>query len=50
MQVHGKDGIEFLDFKLKLENTKIAVNVFTKPLVFTLEKFLIIYHVIQHYV
>ena len=46
MQVHGKDGIECLDFKLKLENTKIAVNVLAQPLVVTLEKVLIIYHVV----
>ena len=31
MQVQGDDGIEFLDLKLKLENSKIAVDVFAKP-------------------
>ena len=27
MQVQGEDGIEFLDLKLKFENSKIAVDV-----------------------
>ena len=31
MQVQDEDGIEFLDLKLKLENSKIAVDVFAKP-------------------
>ena len=31
MQVQDEDGIEFLDLKLKLENSKIAVDVFSKP-------------------
>ena len=31
MQVQDDDGIEFLDLKLKLENSKIAVDVFAKP-------------------
>ena len=46
---------EFLDLKLKLENIKIAVDVFAKPtkvshmcylLVVNLEKVSIIYHVV----
>ena len=32
MQVQDKDGIEFLDLKLKYENGKIAVDVFAKPI------------------
>ena len=31
MQVQVDDGIEFLDLKLKLENSKIAVDVFANP-------------------
>ena len=31
MQAQDEDGIEFLDVKLKLENSKIAVDVFAKP-------------------
>ena len=31
MQVQDEDGIEFLDVKLKLENSKIAVDAFAKP-------------------
>ena len=31
MQVQDEDGIEFLDLKLKLENSKITVDVFAKP-------------------
>ena len=31
MQVQDEDGIEFLDFKLKFENSKIAVNAFSTP-------------------
>ena len=31
MQVQDEDGIEFLDLKPKLENSKIAVDVFAKP-------------------
>ena len=31
MQVQDKDGIEFLDLKLKFENGKIAVDDFAKP-------------------
>ena len=31
MQVQDEDGIEFLDLKLKLENSKIAVDAFAKP-------------------
>ena len=31
MQVQDEDGIEFLDLKLELENSKIAVDVFAKP-------------------
>ena len=55
MKVQEEDGIEFLDLELKLENSKIAVDVFAKPknsftyvylLVFTLEKVSIIYHVL----
>ena len=30
MQVQDEDGIEFLDLKLKLENSKIGVDVFAK--------------------
>ena len=32
MQVQDEDGIEFLELKLKLENSKIAVDVFAKPI------------------
>ena len=31
MHVQDEDGIEFLDLKLKLENSKIVVDVFSKP-------------------
>ena len=31
MQVQDEDGIEFLDLKLKLRNSKIAVDGFAKP-------------------
>ena len=31
MQVLDEDGIEFLDLKLKSENSTIAVDVFAKP-------------------
>ena len=31
MKVQDEDGIEFLDLKLKLENSKIALDVFAKP-------------------
>ena len=31
LQVQDEDGIEFLDLKLKLENSKIAVDAFAKP-------------------
>ena len=31
MHVQDHDGIEFLDLKLKLKNSKIAVDVFPKP-------------------
>ena len=31
MHVQDEDGIEFLDLKLKLENGKIAVDLFAKP-------------------
>ena len=31
MQVQDEDGIEFLDLKFKLKNSKIAVEVFAKP-------------------
>ena len=31
MQVQGEYGIEFLDLKLKLENSTIAVDVSDKP-------------------
>ena len=31
MQVQDEDGIEFLDLKFKLENSKIAVDNFGKP-------------------
>ena len=31
MQVQDEDGVEFLDLKLKLENSKIAEDVFAKP-------------------
>ena len=31
MQVQDEDGIEFLELKLKLENSKITVDVFAKP-------------------
>ena len=31
MRVQDEDRIEFLDRKLKLENSKIAVDVFAKP-------------------
>ena len=30
IQVQDEDGIEFLDLKLKLENSKVAVEVFAK--------------------
>ena len=30
MQVQDEDGIEFLELKLKLENSKITVDVFAK--------------------
>ena len=30
MQVQDEDGIEFLDLKLKLENSKVAVDIFAK--------------------
>ena len=56
MQVQDEDGIEFLDFKLELENSKIEVHAFAKPtnsftymhylLVVTLEKVSIIYHLV----
>ena len=50
-----KDGIEFLDLKIKLENSKIVVDVFAKStnsfayVLSTscyLEKISIIYHVV----
>ena len=31
VQVQNEDGIEFLELKLRLENSKIAVDVFAKP-------------------
>ena len=31
MQIQDEEGIEFLDIKLKLENSKIVVDVFSKP-------------------
>ena len=31
IQVQDEDGIEFLDLKLKFKNSKIEVDVFTKP-------------------
>ena len=31
LQVQDEDGIECLDLKLKLENSKIAVDAFAKP-------------------
>ena len=55
MQVQDEDGIEFLDLRPKLENSKVAVDVFAKPtnsftyvllLVVTLEKVSIMYHVV----
>ena len=55
MQVQDEDGIEFLDLKLKLENSKIAVDAFAKPTnsftyalptSYYLEKVSIIYHMI----
>ena len=32
MQVKYEDGIDFLDLILKLENNKIAVDAFAKPI------------------
>ena len=32
IQVTDEDGIDFLDLKLKLKNSKIAVDVFAKPI------------------
>ena len=32
MQVQDEDAIEFLDLELKLENSKIAVDVFDKAI------------------
>ena len=58
MQLQDEDWIEFLDLKLQLENTKIAVDSFAKPtksfpymrylLVVTVEKVSIIYHLVEH--
>ena len=58
MQVQDEDGIEILDLKLQLENSKIAVDAFAKPtnsftymrylLVVTLEKVSTIYHLVEH--
>ena len=54
MLVQDEDGTEFLDLKLKLENSKIAVFLLRPPtvshmsflLVVTLKKISIIYHMV----